>query len=204
MMRKINFKRVFLLAMIISLAISAFIGIFILLVGNFGNVETSILLTTLTLGFFSLTGLCCATLYEKRGMDCISLLGIIFSIGGFFYTVFWIWKIIAFDHCEIFSFIFIIISFSLAHSSLLLLIRSENSVVKYSQVISVVFICIVALMLILFVLQVVEDYPGAFYIRLLGVFAILDALGTAVTPILHKVYSMQNTPGSGLDNLIIL
>jgi hypothetical protein len=86
----------------------------------------------------------------------------------------------------------------------LLLIRSENSVVKYSQVISVVFICIVALMLILFVLQVVEDYPGAFYIRLLGVFAILDALGTAVTPILHKVYSMQNTPGSGLDNLIIL
>ena len=109
-MRDINFRRAFLLAMIISLAISAFIGIFILLVGKFGNVEISILLTTLTLGFFSLTGLCCATLYEKWGMDCISLLGVIFSIGGFLYTVFGIWKIIAFDRWEIFSLIFAIIS----------------------------------------------------------------------------------------------
>jgi hypothetical protein len=45
-------------------------------------------------------------------------------------------------------------------------------------------------MFIILVLNEAHDM-GEFYFRLLGVFAILDVLGTIVTPILNKVYSIQ-------------
>ena len=53
------------------------------------------------------------------------------------------------------------------------------------------FISIVAVMLIFLVLEIIDE-PGEYYFRLIGVFAILDVLGTIVTPILHKVYSTKH------------
>lgn len=193
MEQNFNLKKTFLISMIVSLSISALIGIFIFLFGDFGETEARMLLTTLTIGGYSLTGLYCSTLYEKKRAISLAFSGMAVSILGFLYTVLVIWEIIDLDILDNFKplLMFIILAFSLAHSCLLLLIKSEKPIIKNSLFATVGFIGIVALMLILLVFEAIDD-PEEFYFRLLGVFAILDVLGTIVVPILNKVYPMQH------------
>jgi len=90
----INLKKVFLISLIISLSISALLGVIILLIGNFGQIQARILLTTLTIGGFSLTGLCCANLLEKKRFSAFAIFGMIVSIWGFLFLTSLIWEII--------------------------------------------------------------------------------------------------------------
>jgi hypothetical protein len=185
-----NFKRTFLLSMIISLSISALIGIVIFLFGDFGDTEARLLMTTLSVGGYSLTGLCCSVLYEQRRFTAFAIGGMAVSVIGFVYTILAIWEVIDLDTqmtAETLSTL-IILAFSTAHASLLMQIRSEKGIVNGSLAATLVFIAIVAFMLIYLVLNGFGD-AGEFFYRLLGVFAILDVLGTIVTPILKKVYS---------------
>ncbi len=193
MEQNFNFKKTFLSMMIISLSISALIGIFIFLLGDFGETEFRLLMTTLTIGGYSLTGLCCSVLYEKRKFTPLALSGMVVSIIGFLYTVLVIWEAIDFGNYFTLKalIILIVLAASTAHSCLLLLIKSEKSLVNSALSATIIFVSIVALMLIILVLNKF-DGVGEFYFRLLGVFAILDVLGTIVTPILNKVYSIQH------------
>lgn len=191
MEQNFNFKKTFLITMIVSLSISALIGIFVFLFGDFGETEEKLLLTTLTIGGYSLTGLCCSVLYEKRKFTTLALSGMVISIIGFLYTVLVIWEAIDLDDSWKVLIIFIVLAASTAHASLLLLIKTEKSLVNSALLATIIFISIVAFMLIILVLNEFDDV-GEFYFRLLGVFAILDVLGTIVTPILNKVYSVQH------------
>lgn len=49
----------------------------------------------------------------------------------------------------------------------------------------------VVLILIIGVLNSFKD-AGEFYVRILGVFSIIDFLGTIVKPILNKVYAIKS------------
>lgn len=193
MEQNFNSKKTFLLTMIISLSISALIGIFVFLFGDFGRTEFRLLMTTLTIGGYSLTGLCCSVLYKKRKFTPLALSGMVISVIGFLYTVLVFWEAIDLDYDFTLKalIIFIILAASTAHSCLLLLIKSEKSLVNSALSATIVFISIVAFMLIILILNEL-DGVGDFYFRLLGVFAILDVLGTIVTPILNKVYSMEH------------
>jgi hypothetical protein len=81
--------------------------------------------------------------------------------------------------------IFIILTVSMAHISLLLQIHTKTHTIKYSLFGTILFISIVALMLIKGTINEFEEKE--FFFRLLGVFAILDVLGTIATPILNKI-----------------
>lgn len=186
MEQKFNFKKIFLVTMIISLSVSALIGIFVFLFGDFKETEFRMLTTTLAIGGYSLTGLCCSALYEKRKFTSLALFGMIISVIGFFYTVLVIWKAIGIEDSWKALIIFVILAFSTAHSSLLLLIKPKKALVYGVLSATVIFILIVALMLIKPVLNEFPG-PGEFYYRVLGVFAILDVLGTILVPILNKV-----------------
>ena len=113
---------------------------------------------------------------------------------GFLFTVLVIWETIDLD--DDFTsralIIFIILASSIAHSCLLLLIKPDNSLVNRFLSATIIFTSIVALMLIILLLQ--NDFRDLsnFYFRFLGVFVILSALGTIVTPILNKVYSIEH------------
>jgi hypothetical protein len=185
-----NFKRTFLLTMIVSLSISALIGIVIFLFGDFGETEGRLLMTTLTIGGYSLTGLCCSVLFEKKRFTGLAVAGMVASFLGFLFTVLVIWEALDMESEWTWKgiFLFLIVAFSTAHISLLLLIRSDRGLVKGALAATVAFISIVAAMLIWFAFTGF-DIEEEFFYRLLGVFAILDVLGTIVTPILHKVYS---------------
>ena len=186
----IGIKRVFLVSLIASLSISALIAIFVFLFGNFGETEFKILFTTLTVGGYSLTGLCSSILYDRRKYLPLAFSGIIVSVIGFLITIGTIWEIVDFDDVWKSVIIFAILAVSLAHSSLLLLLKSTKNSVNVCLWATIIFIVIVAIMLIYLVLSEFNLHLyqiDEFFYRLLGVFAVLDVLGTIVTLILKKV-----------------
>jgi hypothetical protein len=187
--------------MIISLGIGALIGVSTLIGGfvltrrepeleDFTRI-VSLLMTTLAIDGYSVTGLCCAVLYEKRKFIPLALSGMIISLVGFLYTVVTIWRGGRFIFFDIdftlkVSIILAAVAASIAQSCLLLLIKPVNSLVKWILSATLIIISIVALMFI-----IVVFWKDNFYLLFLGIFAILDVFGTVVTPILNKIYSMQ-------------
>ena len=189
---RIPVKKTFLITMIVSLSISALIGIAVFLLGVFEETELKLLMTTLTIGGFSLTGLCCSVLYEKRRFIPLAILGMMVSFLGFIFTssVIWgiiDWQVIYSSHLFEILITFVILATSTAQACLLLLIRSEKMSIDVMLAITLVFVLIVALMLIFLVFNI-YNHIGEFYFRILGVFVILDFLGTVITPILKKIY----------------
>lgn len=180
-----TYKKLFLRTLIAALTISALIGIFIFLVGDFGETEIRLLLTTLTIGAYSLTGLCSSTIHNRKKLKAFSIIGMLISFFGFFATTSTIWELIELKEIWRLMIIFIILSVAIAHISLLLLIQPKKSSVRFSLLSTIVFISLVALMLINSTLTDFEQ--DEFYFRLLGVFSILDVLGTITTPILNNI-----------------
>ena len=180
-----DYKKYFLRILIVALSISALIGIFTFLVGDFGETEIQLLLTTLTIGGFSLTGLCSSTIQNRKELKVFSTIGMFVSILGFLVTIGAIWEIIDFDDIWQIMLIFIILSVAIAHISLLLQIRPGTDNIRYSLTVTIIFVSIVGLMLIKSTLTEFDE--SEFYFRLLGVFSILDVLGTIATPILNRI-----------------
>jgi hypothetical protein len=190
----INFKKIFLIGLIVSLSIGALLGIIIFLVGNFGEIQIRILLTTLIIGGFSLTGLCCSTLLEKKGFSALAIIGMILSVCGFLFITSLIWEIInwnSFDAVWKVMIILIVLAFSTAHASLLLLIKSDKKIVNVSLTTTLLFVSLVALELIILVFNEFRHIDDMWW-RILGVFAIFDVLGTILTPILKNVTALHD------------
>jgi len=192
MEENVNFKKVFLITMIVSLSIAALVGIAIILIGRFGEIEARIFFTTLAIGGFSLTGLCSSVLYDKNRYMILAGLGMLVAVLGFLFTTVIIWGDLLDSNLGLWktTIIFIILSVGIAHSSLLLLIKSEKTAVNTFLSLTLLFIFIVAAMLIYMIL-VEFDVNDIIFFKVLAVFAILDALGTIVTPILYKVVSLH-------------
>lgn len=180
-----NYKKYFLRTLIVALVISAVIGIVIFLVGDFGETEIKLLFTTLAIGGYSLTGLSCSTIHNRAKFKSFSVIGMLISVFAFLTTIIAIWDIIDPDDMWQTVLIFIILSISMAHISLLLQIRPKSKKIKYSLFATIIFGTIVALMLIKSTITKFED--SEFYFRLLGVFSILVVLGTIATPILNRI-----------------
>ncbi len=184
-MQHVNYKKLFLRLLIAALCISAAIGIFVFLAGDYGDTEIKTLLTTLSLVGYSLSALCCSTIYEKEGLKLFSLTGMAVSGIGFLITITAIWEFIDTEDFFKTVIIFMILATAFGHISLLLLVKPKNNTIKYLLITTVVFVCIVAMMLIK--ATVTEFDEDEFYFRLLGVFTILDVLGTIATPIANKI-----------------
>ncbi len=180
-----NYRKYFLRTMIIALVISAVIGIIIFLVGEFGETEIKLLLTTLAIAGYSLTGLSSSTIHNHTKFKSFSVIGMLVSVLGFLTSIILLWEIIDPDDMWQTVLIFIFLSISIAHISLLLQISPKTNNIKYALIGTIVFISIVALMLIKSTINEFEE--NEFYFRLLGVFAILDVLGTITTPILNRM-----------------
>jgi hypothetical protein len=184
-MNRLNYKKSFLLALITALILSALVGIYIFLIGDFGEMENKILITTISLAVFSLLGLCSALVHGNKNLSLFSMLGMCFSLLGFIASLAIIWQIKPSPRIAEIFMILTILAFSFAHISLLLLLKIKYPIVKYALYSTLTFIIIVALMLS-YVVVTHHDTEGLFF-RLLGVFAILDVLGSIVTPLIHVI-----------------
>lgn len=186
MMAKTNrLRNYFLWTLIAALSAGALLGILIFLFGEFGDIEIRLLVTTLAIGGFSLTGLCCSTIYKHDELKTFSVLGMTTSVLGFIINLAGIWELWDADSTVRFMAAFIILSVAFAHTSLLLLLTPATELIKNIQKATIAAIGIVAAMLIGTVFNEFEN--SELYFRILGVFAILDVLGTILLPILNKI-----------------
>ena len=74
-----NLKRLFLYTLIASVAFSALMGIGVILLGNFGELEVRVLMTTLTITVTSIAGLACGAYYESGRGRYLPVVGISLS-----------------------------------------------------------------------------------------------------------------------------
>ena len=181
----ISLKRISLLTLIISLSISALLAIFFLLSGHSDTLEIRLLLTTLVIGLYSMTGLGSSILYERKQYVPFTLLGIVSSIVAALVTIGLIWEVINGGSAWKIIGTLSIIALAVTHCSLLLLLHVSNKTVSLLRLVTLLMIAIVSAMLILEVVSGASQ--GSFYIRVLDSIAVLDVLGTVVVPIANKI-----------------
>ena len=184
-------QKIFLKSMVLFLALSAIFGIFSVLTGVFDKFLAMILITTFSLGVYSLTGLCCAPMLNRPELRALGICGIAASIlGGGFVIVTNLLLFYLTDHVEdgvfilIGRFLFLIIAIAIAHISLLMRIKTNHSLVIITRWCTIAAITVVALHLLSLTLnfKIMEESW-----RLFLIFGILNVAGTIATPILHLI-----------------
>lgn len=191
MTHRIDVRRIFLIALIVSVATSAVIGIGVLLLGNFGSVEVRVLMTTIVITMVSVLGLACGAYIEVRGGKLLPYAGIALSIVAGLMSVLIIWDVLDDDELFIKSFLTAtLLAAACSHLSLLSLARLDQrfSWTRISAVICVILLCVILLLILWF--EPAGDSDLIY--RVLGVLGILLASITVVTPVLHRLSSDQS------------
>jgi len=181
-----SIKRAFLYTVIITLVLAALMGIYVLLAGRFGETEGRILLTTVTVSFFSMMSLACAAAHEK-GQDhwLLSVPGIALGVAGLVLYVLAIWlDWWRYEMASKWLGILGIFSFSFAQASVLSLLSLERHVrwVFYAAV-----TCIMALAVFVSGMILSEPYHEDWPIRIAGVLGILDGCLSLCVPIVYRL-----------------
>jgi hypothetical protein len=179
----VRVRRIFLISLLACFVVGAATAILALLSFQFGETEAKILLTTLSLGVYSLTGLCCALLTDQRRYRVFSGLGIAASILGALFAILTNWEIVT--GLEVFvkgRLSFLVVAVAFGHAALLLRINTASAVVR---VVRSVTLGIIALVGALFLVITMD--PGSIPVAwvCLGILGVLDVLGTIATAILH-------------------
>lgn len=187
-------RRTTVIVIIVAVAISAILGIVMLLTGGWGDVQGRILATTFAIAVFAVTALC-HLVQADRPLRTVGFVGIAASVLALIPILIIIWDTGSFSS-DTYSWLlkgfgfFTVLAASLAQANLLLLFaRRRQRAVRSVLVVALVFIGIVAIMIWLPILTEGEipGDQGDWYWRLFGVAAIIDVLCTIVLPVLGLV-----------------
>ena len=195
-MNEINPRRIFLYLLIGSVALSAVIGVGVLLLGDFGLIEVRVLMTTMVITVVSVLGLACGAYIEIRGGRQVPLAGIALSVIAGLMSFLIIWDILDDDELFIKSFLTVtLLATACSHLSLLALARLDRrfSWTRISAVVCVVLLCSI----LLFILWFEPTGESDLIYRVLGVLGIVLASITVVTPVLHKLSSSDDADAVG-------
>lgn len=181
-----NLKRLFLYTLIGSVAISALIGIVVLLVGSFDEISVRVLMTTLTVTVTSILGLANGAYYESGRGRRLAAVGIVVSILAALMTLFIVWDVL--DDYENYikaSLTAMLFAVSTSHLSLLSLARLDRRFEWSNMAARIVIGLLVGLLLYLIWLTPPGD--SEILARIMGVLAILISALTVMTPVFHKL-----------------
>jgi hypothetical protein len=196
MSESMNLRRIFLIALIASVSISALLGIGVILLGNFGYVEVRVLMTTFTVTVMSICGLACGAHLETGRGNVLPKGGIALSLIAALMALLVIWNFL--DEVGEFLKAFVtatILAIACSHLSLLSLARLDQ---RFAWTRVLASVCVWTISGILIVIIWLEPVGGSDLIyRILGILSIILASITVVTPVLHKLSSDR----SGLDKI---
>ena len=194
-----HLKRIFLLGMVGSLAAAALAGIYAFLFGRFSELEVRILLTTLTIGLFSLTALG-AAIVSERGVWRPAMY-VAFGVSGFgvIYYLYLIWlHELMFPqgpywdgHWRLTA-LTAVWAVALPHMGLLAL-APQRDMLHWARLLAITFVALLGLTISGAVLSELDAVDGMVIARAIGVCAILAALGTITVPILARVQRIDKT-----------
>ncbi|MBI1956886.1 MAG: hypothetical protein HYS44_00280 [Candidatus Niyogibacteria bacterium] len=182
-------KRGLLWAGIGTLSLFALGAILIFLFGTFGELEIRLLLTALTIGWYSMCASATFGFREKR-LGIIAVIGVMVSVVGALLAIGEIWRPFMFvSDNERTVFFFLVLSFSIAHSALLMkmLLGSRSKWVGGITIATTLVVwCIAGMLSWLIFLDNWLDF-SEFFFRLLASLVVLDLLGTVLVPTVKKL-----------------
>lgn len=189
-----DLKRLFLVILVLSVVVSAAIGIVVILIGNFGEFETKVLLTTLTITVTSILGLACGAYLETGRGRTLPSAGIVLAIVSAVMWIILIWQMRIENDTYIKSLMSAtLLAASCSHISLLSLARLERKFI-WSRYAAHVAIWALTAFLLYFIWtngNIDEDLMG----RVIGVLGIVIASLTVITPIFHKLSAGEPNAG---------
>jgi hypothetical protein len=183
-----NLKKIFLYSLIVSVALSAVIGIGVMLFGDFGEFESRILLTTLTITVTSILGLACGACVEAGKGRIIPIAGIIFAIISAVLWIVMLWS--GSQASEIYPHAVMsatLLGFACSHISLLSLANLDKRF-AWSRIAVHVFVWSLT-GLTLWVIWGHVDPSKTMLARIMGVLSIVIGALTIVTPVFHRLSS---------------
>lgn len=188
-------KTLFLYALIGSIALSALIGIGVILFGNFGDLEIKVLLTTLTVTVTSILGLACGAYLETRRGKLIPLIGIVLALVSGVMWVVLVWH--GTVHEDFFAKLLLSLTLgaaSCSHISLLSLARLDPRFIWSRYAIHAsVWLLTAYLLYLIWNVDAIDESTS----RIIGVLSIIIAALTVVTPVFHKLSGAEN----GIDEI---
>jgi len=188
-------KKAFLRSLVASVSVSAALGIFAILSGEFGWLELRIVLTTATIAVASIAGLACGAylatgtgrLLPRAGIG-LALLGAVMVIGG-------IWPEIGAEGYWKLTVVVCVFAIACAHLSLLSMARLAEWFAWSLLAAHVVIFGVAALISGIILFE--SDSEGVF--RLLGVAAIVDAALTVIVPVFHRLSRGEQRSTASID-----
>lgn len=177
-------KKTFVFALVSALILTGIIAIYAVLSGDFSEVQARILITTVSVFFYSIIGLCCNTLmggkYEKFGY-----LGIIASVLGLLFAIYHTWSagngFNVSEHIQLRSSLFFI-GLAFAHASLMLLISPKNAFVA-----GAVWIALACNLIFTFIILIqILSFSGATMVQFQIILAIINVIATITAPLVNR------------------
>jgi len=196
-MTNLNLKKFFLYLLIASVALSAILGIGVILFGDFGEFEMKILLTTLTVTITSILGLACGACLEAKRGKIMPYAGIVFSAIAAALFIFFTWNNFQGGEKPIkFAMSVLILAVACSHISLLSIANLDKKFLwsRYAVHISVWTLSA----FLLYLVWIEQNFNSDFIPRALGILSIVIAALTIITPIFHKL-SRQTSKTEDID-----
>lgn len=191
-------------AIIISLVVTAAIGIFSLVTGTLDDTRSKIMLTTLAVAAFSVLSLCHLAAFG-HDIKIVGWLGIgtsALALVAAVVLIWWNWNDLAFQPDDVYmsitrSFaVLTIVAVSFAHANLMLLLTNAPVTwVRTALLATLVLIAVIPALVIPSILTDGTFPPASFqeaYWRFFGVVLILDALGTIALPVTTLIMRAQH------------
>lgn len=181
-----NLRRLFLYLLIASVAVSAAMGIAVLVIGEFGELSTRVLMTTLTVTVTSILGLACGAYYESGRGRNLPLAGIFLSLVSALMVFLIIWNVLD-DNSNFIkaTLTVVMLAVSCSHLSLLSIARLDRRF-AWSRIAAFVFVAVLDAIL-LYILWFEPTSDSDLVSRIIGVLSILIASITVITPVFHKL-----------------
>ncbi len=172
---------------VVALTIAAIGGIVVLLGGELGETALRVIGTTAVVGAFSVAVLCCAALLG-RPLQAVGLAGVAVSVLAAAFVVWTIWyqgdATAVWDAVNKITATAVTLSAALALACLLLLLADRRRTpVRIGLVVTLALFTLVAA-LIVYLVWGSDTVDDQVYPRVLGVSAILAALGAIVVPVM--------------------
>lgn len=196
-------RRIAVWTVIVSLVITALIGIYTIVSGEFGETQGRVMLTTLAVAGFSILALCHLAVFNRDvkivGWIGISTSGLALVLGTI--LIWWNWNDFSYQPSDLYTNIMksfattALIAVSLAHANLMLLL--QNAPLRWIRAalnVALVLIAIVPTLVIPVIMSDGNFPPQSFqdvYWRFFGVILILDALATIALPVTTLIVRSQ-------------
>ncbi|MDQ3472723.1 MAG: hypothetical protein M3447_03205 [Acidobacteriota bacterium] len=176
-------KKLALWFLIISVSLSALLGILAILSGTFGDLEGRIILTTITISGASICALAAGALWENRGARVLPRIAVALAVLAASFIIFGIWAKISADEFRKFAATIGVPALASAQACLISLAQLAPRFAS-TRIIALIAIFFLATLIILTIHGEVRE-EGFF--KMMGATAILVAALTIMMPIFHRL-----------------